>query len=67
MEQLAKEVCGVLGDAELVWFQFWIAQAAAITLGMIIGYLWREKRLWDHKKGPHKKKYGTSHTRHMGE
>ena len=33
------------------WINHWVAVIGSLILGCIIGYLYREKRLWDHKKG----------------
>ena len=35
------------------WINHWIGLAASLALGCIIGYLYREKTLFDHKKGEH--------------
>jgi hypothetical protein len=33
------------------WINHWIALACSLVLGGIIGYLYREKELFDRKKG----------------
>ena len=36
------------------WINHWVGMVAVMIAGFALGYLYREKRLWDHKKGGHK-------------
>jgi hypothetical protein len=37
------------------WINYWVSAVCWLTLGGVVGYLYREKKLWDHKKGKHGK------------
>jgi hypothetical protein len=41
-------------DGNLIyWINYWVGLMASLSLGSILGYLYREKTLFDHKKGKH--------------